>query len=197
MARIGGSPCPRVCDPDVALVVHVDTVRPRDQPGAEAADEVAFPVVKQHRVDAGSHATVRAATLGDPDVAVERDLDGARRAPLAAIGQLTPPVQGPERVRRHRLGDELRARRHHGGGHDSESETNPIQAPHRALLHAGIRQIRGPYDAGGGGARMGTRRLTDHPQPVATIRASQTRAILSGDNEPTYAPRRLCSTVWT
>ena len=100
----GGAVPPRVGHPDVALMVHVDPVRPRDHPAAEAPQQVPLLVEEEDGIHIRAYAGVRAAALRDPDVSVERNLHRARRAPLPSVGELAPPVDGPEGVGRLRLG---------------------------------------------------------------------------------------------
>ncbi len=85
-----------VGDPDVALAIDVNSVRPDDHPRSEAPDDVSVRVEEQHRIEVvAPHATVGLATLADPDVTpVDIGIHGARRPPLPAVGHLRPAVDG-------------------------------------------------------------------------------------------------------
>lgn len=119
VAGRGGAGPPRIGDPHVAVVVDIDPVRPRDHPAAEAAQQVPLLVEEQDRVDVRVDAGVSPATLRDPDVPVQRDLDGAGRSPLPAVGQLAPAVDGSERVAGVVLGGEWGEQGH--GRHDADA----------------------------------------------------------------------------
>src|SRR5690606_22040732 len=87
-----------VRDPDVALAVDEHAVRPSEEAGAELAEA---PAVQVELEDDGqvrlADAGVGAATLGDPDRAAGgAGVDGARRAPCRAGGQLAPRFAGDD-----------------------------------------------------------------------------------------------------
>ena len=114
----------RVGHPDVAVAIDVDAVRERDHAGAEALHELAGRVELQHGIErrhrAGRRigAAVHAAALAHPDrSAVLVDLDGARRSPRAARGQLEVVRDGLVRIR------EIVGRlRYHDAGDDPEHD---------------------------------------------------------------------------
>jgi hypothetical protein len=79
----------RVGDPDVALAIDVHAVRPEDLSRAEARHDLAVRIELHHRIDIRSDARVRAAAIASPDVlAVDVDVHGAHRSPLAVVGSV-------------------------------------------------------------------------------------------------------------
>ena len=86
----------RVGDPDVAVRVHVDTVRKDEESRTEAGKDLAGLTVKlEDRIDQGLRAPAgqshAAAAVVGPDVPVDRvDVDPGRRAPFAFIGKIDP-----------------------------------------------------------------------------------------------------------
>ena len=84
--------------------VDVDPVRPGEHAGAESAEPLAFGADMQDRVDVAVRgAIVRAATLGDPQRTVWRDVDHAHRAQRSVLRRGHPARQRAVRIRR-RLG---------------------------------------------------------------------------------------------
>ena len=77
--------------PDVPVAIDVNAVREVQDPGAERFHQVAVRVELQDRRQARTGARVLLATLRDPDAhAVAIDLDRARGAPDATLGQFRP-----------------------------------------------------------------------------------------------------------
>ena len=78
-----------VGDPDVAVAVDVDPVRPDEHAGAKALDHLARRIELQDRRDGRSDAVVGAAPLEHPDAgAVPVDRDAGGGSDLPAIGHL-------------------------------------------------------------------------------------------------------------
>ena len=85
----------RVGNPDVALLVDVHAVRPEDLSRAEARHDLAVRIELHDRIDIGSDARIRAAAIAGPDVlAVDIDVHGADRSPVAVVGQRAPVADG-------------------------------------------------------------------------------------------------------
>ncbi len=89
----------RISHPDIAVTVDMNPVWPDEQPGAETPDQVAVRIEQEDVVEVVvADAGVLAATLGNPDVAFGRCIDGAGRAPFAT--DVSPAGFCPVRVRR-------------------------------------------------------------------------------------------------
>ena len=114
-------------DPEVAVGVDMNSVGPLEYPRAEAPEQVAVDVEEEDGIEiVVPHAGVLAAALGDPDVSVGGRVDGAGRAPGAALGQLAPdPVHRAIGIGRVVLGK--------GGRREGEGQGEQEQLFHRLI----------------------------------------------------------------
>ncbi len=118
-----------VGDPDVAVRIDVDPVRPHDHPRSEAPEQLAAGREEHDRIEARvllARPPVAAAPLTDPDVhAVAVDVHRARRSPLPPLRKLSPhALDGAVRVRHPvlslDLGREDGGHRHRGEQRESD-----------------------------------------------------------------------------
>src|SRR5690606_5585935 len=89
----------RIGYPNVAFLIHVQTVRPGDQAGTKALYNVALRIEFDDRVHVGTYAGVRAATVSCPQMkAVHIDMYTGDGTPAAAFRQCAPVTYGFVRV---------------------------------------------------------------------------------------------------